>query len=79
MKAYKVSIPKIYIATYVVDASDTLEAIERVLDGKGTKISEEFSRISTDKTQYKTEEIEVTKKHPVEVHALINYDRPKRK
>ena len=79
MKTYKVSIPKIYIATYVVDASDDLDATERVLDGKGTKISEEFSRISTDKTQYKTEEIEVTKKHPVEVHALINYDRPKRK
>ena len=24
-------------------------------------------------------QIEVTKKHPVEVHALINYDKPKRK
>ena len=58
MKSYKVRIPKIYIATYVVDASDTLEAIERVLDGKGTEITEEFSRISTDKTQYKTEKIE---------------------
>ena len=58
MKAYKVSIPKIYIATYVIEASDNLEATERVLDGKGTKIDEEFSRISTDKTQYKTEEIE---------------------
>jgi len=58
MKSYKVRIPKIYIATYVVDASDTLEAIEHVLDGKGTEINEEFSRISTDKTQYKTEKIE---------------------